>query len=68
MSFGWSYPPGVTGNEYAIAGPSWEGEYRRYCRVCDTITVWDAQTFHGEGWGTCQTCDDDDEWYLSDEE
>ena len=26
MSFGWNYPPGVTGNEYEIAGPDNEGE------------------------------------------
>jgi len=25
-NFGWSYPPGVTGREYAIAGPDWEEE------------------------------------------
>lgn len=26
-----NYPPGVTGSEYAIAGPSWEGEIERSC-------------------------------------
>lgn len=29
--FGWSYPPGVTGNELEIAGPSWEGTVEREC-------------------------------------
>lgn len=27
-----NYPPGVTGYEYAINGPDWEGEVDRECR------------------------------------
>jgi len=30
-AFGWSYPPGVTGNEYEIAGPDWEGTLEVTC-------------------------------------
>jgi hypothetical protein len=29
--FGWSYPPGVSGREYEIAGPDWAGEVHRTC-------------------------------------
>ncbi len=29
--FGWDYPPGVTGNEYAIAGPDYERESDTPC-------------------------------------
>lgn len=30
-----AYPPGVTGNELEIAGPSWEGEITRTCMQTD---------------------------------
>lgn len=30
-----NYPPGVTGNEIQIAGPSWEGEITRTCTAED---------------------------------
>lgn len=30
-----NYPPGVTGNELEIAGPSWEGEVVRSCKEHD---------------------------------
>ena len=30
-----NYPPGVTGNEFEIAGPSWEGEIERTCEQTD---------------------------------
>ena len=47
MSYGSNYPPGVTGSEYEIAGPSWEGEVNRECgRQADlspvTTTLRDA--------------------------
>ena len=32
--FGWNYPPGVTGNEYAIAGADYEKEVKGGCRLC----------------------------------
>jgi len=39
-NFGWEYPPGVSGNEYEIAGPSWSGEIERTCGASNvTITV-----------------------------
>lgn len=42
MSFGWSYPPGVTGNELEIAGPSWEGEVERTCTEDDAELTFKA--------------------------
>lgn len=30
-NFGWRYPPGVTGNEYAIAGPDYQQESKDLC-------------------------------------
>jgi hypothetical protein len=34
-SAGSNYPPGVTGNEYEIAGPDWEtSTVLRYCERC----------------------------------
>jgi maleate cis-trans isomerase len=35
--FGWSYPPGVTGNEYEIAGPDYEQEEKRACGQRDVV-------------------------------
>lgn len=36
-----SYPPGVTGNEFEIAGPDYEQEEERTCDSNDvTIKVW----------------------------
>ena len=33
-----NYPPGVTGNEIEIAGPSWEGTIERSCDQTD-VTI-----------------------------
>ncbi len=50
-TFGWNYPPGVTGREYAIAGPDYEQEEHRECgaegvdvRILDTDTYQTLQT------------------------
>jgi len=32
MGYGWDYPAGVTGNEAAIAGASWDGEVEVSCQ------------------------------------
>ena len=34
-----NYPPGVTGREFAIAGPDWEGEEQRTCENTDVEVV-----------------------------
>jgi hypothetical protein len=35
-NFGWDYPPGVSGNEYEIAGPDkeWEANQTEPCENC----------------------------------
>ena len=37
--FGWDYPPGVTGNEFAIAGPDFEEESDLPCPQCGAPTM-----------------------------
>lgn len=32
-----NYPPGVTGSEYAIAGPDWEREIAGQCPGCHIL-------------------------------
>ena len=34
-----NYPPGVTGNEYEIAGPDSEWEDTNYCEKCEKDTL-----------------------------
>ena len=34
-----NYPPGVTGNEFAIAGPDWDGTVERVCEAQDVEVV-----------------------------
>lgn len=36
--FGWNFPPGVSGNELAIAGPDYEEESDQ---LCTFINKWD---------------------------
>lgn len=39
---GWNLPPGVTGREYEIAGPDWDGDIERTCGAVNvTITLVD---------------------------
>ena len=41
---GWNLPPGVTGREYAISGPEWDGEIERTCATKNvTITIVDRE-------------------------
>jgi len=42
-----NYPPGVTGNEYAIGGPQREWEEEAHCPVCGTEDNL-IHTFHPE--------------------
>ena len=41
------YPPGVTGREYAIAGPDREGEAERTCGATD-VTVYTMSRHHAD--------------------
>ena len=52
--FGWSYPPGVTGTEYAIAGPDYERESDVLCDKCNGPMM--EQAYRGDRWSTCQDC------------
>lgn len=60
-----NYPPGVTGNEYAIAGPDYERESDIRCLVpvisgpdstgalpCGKMTM--EQGYHGDRWLVCE--------------
>ena len=38
-----NYPPGVTGNEYQIAGPDSEWEETHYCEKCEKDTVFSCE-------------------------
>lgn len=62
-----NYPAGVTGNEFEIAGPDWEGDVEiQDCQGAITVdgeqvqcefngTV-DAQAHQGEVWYACPKC------------
>ncbi len=46
-----NFPPGVTGNEYAIAGPDYSNESDIPCSKCGGETL--EQGFKGDRWLTC---------------
>ena len=48
-----NYPPGVTGNEFAIAGPDYERESDKPCPVCGRTTM--EYGYRDERWLTCDT-------------
>ncbi len=50
-----NYPPGVTGREYAIAGPDYERESDIRCPVCGGATM--ELGYRGDRW---LSCDDQD--------
>lgn len=54
-----NYPPGVTGNEYEIAGPDWESEVEVICSVCGAVTPAYAVGYMGDAWldGDCLWCE-----------
>ena len=54
-SFGWSYPPGVTGNELAIAGLDYERDNGTPCPKCGGATM--EQGYHGDRWLGCDDCE-----------
>ena len=50
--FGWNYPPGVTGNEFEIAGPDYEQEVDGECGNGHTELV--ELAYGGRAWLSCQ--------------
>ena len=54
-----NYPPGVTGNEYEIAGPDNEWEENYYCQKCEKITEFSCESFQKQKSGICSECDFD---------
>ena len=66
-----NYPPGVTGNEYEIAGPDDEWESEHYCEKCEKTTTFRCESFRKQRSGICSECeseldlghaDDDIDW------
>lgn len=55
--FGWSYPPGVTGREYAIAGPDYEKEVSGECPKCKDTDCLIEQGYRWDRWLICNNCD-----------
>lgn len=52
-----NYPPGVTGNEYAISGPDFEKEEERMCAKCERTTLHFIAGHHDIGvWAECEVC------------
>ena len=54
-----NYPPGVTGNEYEIAGPDSEWEEELYCEKCEVVTLFSCESFQKQRSGICNECDND---------
>lgn len=53
--FGWDYPPGVTGNEFAIAGPDYERDVDGECG--NGHRALEEQGYQGTRWLVCTLCD-----------
>ena len=51
-----NYPPGVTGNEYEIAGPDTEDEVQDWCDHCESVQNGVVQTYRREAWFICDAC------------
>jgi hypothetical protein len=49
-NFGWNFPPGVTGNEFAIAGP--DREWETTCAECDAPAAAACYDYHW--WTDCE--------------
>lgn len=50
-----NYPPGVTGNEFAIAGPDYEKESTVPCIECGGPMM--ELGYRHERWLVCQSCE-----------
>lgn len=51
-----NYPPGVTGNELQISGPSWESTEDVICPECDSDVEASAWGHSGTAHYTCSNC------------
>ena len=51
-----NYPPGVTGNEYQIAGPDYEHKVDGECPKCGERDVLFELGYHSSRWQICDTC------------
>lgn len=49
-----NYPPGVTGNEYQIAGADREHEAERECRECGLVQLALIEEFQSSAWWFCE--------------
>lgn len=47
------YPPGVTGREYAIAGPDGETDEQRECPACGWSGIATVSAYAAERWWNC---------------
>ena len=52
-----NYPPGVTGNEYEIAGPDSEWEEELHCDKCEKDELFYCESFQKQRSGRCPVCD-----------
>ena len=50
-----NYPPGVTGNEYEIAGPDYERDVDEECPECGGHMI--EQGYRRNSWVHCMDCD-----------
>ena len=48
-----NYPPGVTGNEFAIAGPDIEQESNEYCEECQKDVDGVEYAYRDDRWFIC---------------
>ena len=52
-----NYPPGVTGSEYAIAGPDYEKEVEGICPTCGNSDCLMELGYRNQTWICCGECD-----------
>jgi glutaredoxin len=50
-------PPGVSGNEYEIAGPDHEREEERTCSTCGVTATTTVYSYDFRRWFSCDSCD-----------
>jgi len=61
-NFGWNYPPGVTGREYAILGADEEWEEEVECRLCEEDTLHRCEMYQKVITTSCDECGHVDEY------
>jgi|APSaa5957512493_1039668.scaffolds.fasta_scaffold82933_3 hypothetical protein len=67
-NFGWHYPPGVTGNEYAISGAEEEWEEELECESCGKGTLHYCEIYNKTISTICEECKNvneyDSDWWF----